>query len=57
MSVLVNIGHSYSDVAALLKSHKSTVQRQMKKFKQTQSFVDKEKKEGRQNLLRRSNSN
>ena len=43
MNVLVNIGHSYSEVGAILNCSKKTVQRQVAKHKQTQTFCDKEK--------------
>jgi transposase len=43
MNVLVNIGHSYSEVGAYLNCSKKTVYRQMKKFKQTSEFCDKKK--------------
>jgi transposase len=43
MSVLVNVGHSYSETAALLGCSKSTVQRQMNKLKLSQTHLDKEK--------------
>jgi transposase len=43
MNVLVNIGHSYSEVGAHLNCSSKTVYRQMKKFKQTSKFCDKKK--------------
>jgi transposase len=44
MSVLQSIGKNKKEIASILHVSKSTVKRQMKKFKQTGSFMDKEKK-------------
>jgi transposase len=44
MPVLQSIGKNKKEVASILHVSKSTVKRRMKKFKQTGSFIDKEKK-------------
>jgi hypothetical protein len=44
MSVLQSIGKNKKEIASILHVSKSTVKRQMKKFKQTGSFMVKEKK-------------
>jgi transposase len=43
MNVLVNIGHSHSEVAKILNCSKNTVQRQMAKFQRTETFCDLKK--------------
>jgi transposase len=43
MNVLVDIGHSHSEVATLLNCSKYAVQRKMAKFKRTQTFCDLKK--------------
>jgi transposase len=50
MSVLLNIGKTHAEIASILNCSKKTVQRQMKKFQQTQSFSD-ENKTGRPSKL------
>jgi transposase len=43
MSVLLNIGKAYGEIASILNYSTKTIQRQMKRFQQTQSFLDKNK--------------
>ena len=44
MHVLGNVGKTQREVASLLNVDRRTVQRQMKKFRETNTFLNKEKK-------------
>jgi transposase len=50
MHLLGNVGKTQREVASLLNVDRRTVQRQMKKFRETNTFLNKEKK-GRQSKL------